>query len=175
MDRNRKLIQRNETKVSILQIIGFVLLVIGVVSLVVCSFCKLEQISTVISISFFITMLGFSFAFPSLLEGNDGLSTLRIVVFMVTNVVCMLLLRIGWSQGIQSLKNIGLDQYWVALIAFVFGAKATQSFFESRMANLGGQNVLTSPNQDNGQAEVPERIIKEAIDKNSRLCNRLLF
>lgn len=73
-------------------------------------------------------------AFPSLLEGSEGLSTMRIVVFMVTNVVCMLLLKIGWAEGITSLDQIGIDQYWVGIIAFAFGAKATQSFFESRMA-----------------------------------------
>lgn len=130
-------LRKNEGSLTILQIAGFMLLLLGVISLIISSFFKPDiypSIPSIISISFFVTMLGFSFAFPSLLEGNEGLSTMRIVVFMITNVICMLLLKIGWANGIASLEQIGLNQYWMGVIAFVFGAKATQSFFESRMA-----------------------------------------
>lgn len=130
-------LRKNEGSLTILQIAGFILLLLGVISLIISSFFKPDiypSIPSIISISFFVTMLGFSFAFPSLLEGNEGLSTMRIVVFMITNVICMLLLKIGWANGIASLEQIGLNQYWMGVIAFVFGAKATQSFFESRMA-----------------------------------------
>jgi hypothetical protein len=134
MNVKRKLIQKNENKVSILQMIGFILLLLGIISLITVSFLKGSIIPSVISVAFFTTMLGFSFAFPSLLAGNDGLSTMRIVVFMVTNVICMLLLKIGWADTIKSLADIGLNQWWMGVIAFVFGAKATQTFFESKMA-----------------------------------------
>jgi hypothetical protein len=81
-------------------------------------------------------MLGFAFAFPELLrDSTKGLSTMRIVVFMIVNVICILLLKIGWDQ--PSLKAIGLDQYWMGVIAFVFGAKATQTYFESKLAVPG--------------------------------------
>lgn len=84
-----------------------------------------------VAIFFFIIMLGMSFAFPTLLEGpNNDLSTMRITVFMMVNVICMLILKNGWDAG--SMKNIGVDEYWMGIIAFVFGAKATQSFFESK-------------------------------------------
>ena len=109
-------------------------MVLGIISLIVTSFFKGGIIPSLISVSFFITMLGFSFAFPSLLEGNEGLSTMRIIVFMMTNVICMLLLKIGWADSVKSLADIGLNQWWMGVIAFVFGAKATQSFFESKMA-----------------------------------------
>ena len=164
----RKLIQKNENKVSILQIVGFILLLFGVVSLIICSFRDSKLIASVVSISFFITMLGFSFAFPTLLQGNDGLSTMRIVVFMMTNVICMLLLKIGWSEGIQSLKSIGLDQYWVGVIAFVFGAKAAQSFSETRATKPIVSDSVAVPDKKDIPVEVPENIIKEAIDKNSK-------
>jgi hypothetical protein len=130
----RNLIQKNENQNSVLQIIGFVMMLSAITCLIIASFFTSDIICSVVSVSFFVTMIGFSFAFPSLLKGNKGLSTMRIVVFMITNVVCMLLLKIGWSKNIHSLKDIGLDQYWMGVIAFVFGAKATQSFFESRMA-----------------------------------------
>ncbi len=137
MSIKRDFLGKNEGSLTILQMAGFMLLLLGVISLIISSFFKPDifpSIPSIISISFFITMLGFSFAFPSLLEGNEGLSTMRIVVFMVTNVICMLLLKVGWAAGVKSLTDIGLNQYWMGVIAFVFGAKATQSFFESRMA-----------------------------------------
>jgi hypothetical protein len=145
---NRNFISPNEGRLTILQFIGFCLLVLGVSGMITASVLDAggyfgpEKISSVISIGFFISMLGFAFAFPSLLEGNEGLSTMRIIVFMVTNVICMLLLKIGWPAA--KLEDIGLDQYWVGVIAFVFGAKAVQSFFESGMARLSGRTKLSN-------------------------------
>jgi hypothetical protein len=139
--RQRNLIKKNEQGVSYVQILGFLLIGLGILYM---SFFLLpgnKASGEGMSISFFITMLGVSFAFPSLLEGNEGLSTMRIVVFMVTNVICMLLLKIGWNDKIDSLKEIGLDEWWMGVIAFVFGAKAAQSFFESKMASIKDPNI----------------------------------
>jgi len=125
-----KLISSGENKVSYVQIFGFILIVTGALTIIIAGLFDLS--ASIIAISFFITMLGVAFAFPTLLEGNEGLSTMRIVVFMVTNVICLLLIKIGWDKG--SLVCIGLDQWWMGIIAFVFGAKATQSYFESKLA-----------------------------------------
>ncbi|MEO6175346.1 MAG: hypothetical protein ABIP27_09365 [Flavobacterium circumlabens] len=130
----RDFIDKKEGKLTITRFIGFCMMMMGILALIACSFSLNEKVPNIIAIAFFLTMLGFSMAFPSLLEGSEGLSTMRIVVFMITNVVCMLLLKIGWSSSITSLDQIGIDQYWVGIIAFAFGAKATQSFFESKMA-----------------------------------------
>lgn len=131
---NRNFIEKNEGRLTILQFIGFLILILGITGLVLISFFAEESAAELVSITFFITMLGFALAFPSLLEGYEGMSTMRIIVFMVTNVICMLLLKIGWANDIKSFEDIGLDQYWMGVIAFVFGAKATQSFFESKLA-----------------------------------------
>ncbi|MFX6311328.1 hypothetical protein ABTF78_19545, partial [Acinetobacter baumannii] len=48
---------------------------------------------------------------------------MRIIVFMFANVICMLLLKIGWGKDISSLEDIGLNGYWMGVIAFLFGAK----------------------------------------------------
>ncbi len=134
----RKLIESGESRISITQIVGFVLAVVGLLYLFIrfmrlFSGRELKMSGTEIAVSFFIIMLGFAMAFPSLLrDQNKGVSTLRIVVFMITNVICLLFLKIGWEA--ENLTSIGVDQYWVAIIAFVFGAKAVQSFFESKMA-----------------------------------------
>lgn len=88
-----------------------------------------------IVIYFFIIMLGISFAFPTLLQSADqNVSTMRIVVFMMVNVICMLLLKNGWN--VDNLSEIKLDGYWMGIIAFVFGSKATQTFFENRKADF---------------------------------------
>ncbi len=174
MQSKRRLIQKNETAISILQIVGFVLILMGVISLMTCSFLMENIISSIIAISFLVTMLGVSFAFPSLLEGNEGLSTMRIVVFMITNVICMLLLKVGWAAGITSLKQIGLDQYWMGVIAFVFGAKAIQSFFESKIAvakenNANKPTQLPPPDRNDksnpGFAELKDRPVIEHHDE----------
>jgi drug/metabolite transporter (DMT)-like permease len=153
IDMERKLLHCSEEKISYLQIIGFAIILAGLVGLV---YLFVEQLpgkinaSTsggidgktqniyetgggIIAIDFFAIMLGFAFAFPDLLrDSNKGLSTMRIVVFMMINVICILLLKIGWGQ--PHLKDIGLDQYWMGVIAFVFGAKATQTYFESKLS-----------------------------------------
>jgi hypothetical protein len=132
---DRKLIHNRESKISFLQIIGFIVILSGLIYLFVRQiFFKLN--GETIAIDFFTIMLGFSFAFPDLLQdSNKGLSTMRIVVFMMINVICMLLLKIGWHS--ITLSAIGLDQYWMGVIAFVFGAKAAQTYFESKLAVPG--------------------------------------
>ena len=125
----RKLISSNETGISFIQIGGFIIIAIGIITIVI--FALLNN-SSIIAVSFFMIMLGIAFAFPTLLEGSEGLSTMRIVVFMVTNLICLLMIKIGWGK--DSLESIGLDQWWMGVIAFVFGAKATQSYFESKLA-----------------------------------------
>lgn len=128
----RKLLHNSADKISYLQIIGFLVILIGLIDLIITQIVgKLS--GEVIAIDFFAITLGFAFAFPDLLkDSNKGLSTMRIVVFMMVNVICMLLLKIGWEA--KSLHDIGLDQYWMGVIAFIFGAKATQTYFESKLA-----------------------------------------
>jgi lysylphosphatidylglycerol synthetase-like protein (DUF2156 family) len=128
----RKLLHHAEDKISYLQIIGFIVILSSILYLFYQQLVG-KVTGEAIAIVFFVIMLGFSFAFPDLLrDSNKGLSTMRIVVFMMINVICMLLLKIGWEQS--SLRAIGLDEYWMGVIAFVFGAKATQSYFESKLA-----------------------------------------
>lgn len=170
MDTKRKLIWKNEKRISILQMIGFALMTIGTVALIVCSLLSNTQVPSIVAVSFFITMLGYSFAFPSLLEGHAGLSTMRIVVFMMTNIICMLLLKIGWANTVTSLKDIGLDSYWVGIIAFVFGAKATQRYFESSLSGSDSSPAAdrsTKPDTEiidnKSEKYAEEDIIKAAI------------
>ncbi|HEY4323818.1 MAG TPA: hypothetical protein VGN20_07520 [Mucilaginibacter sp.] len=139
----RKLIHSSHGKISVLQIIGFVVIFFGLVYLFIQQITNKLNGET-IAIDFFTIMLGIAFAFPELLrDSNKGLSTMRIIVFMIINVICLLLLKIGWDE--HSLKEIGVDQWWVSIIGFVFGAKATQSYFESKVTT--NQAALTAAKQ----------------------------
>ena len=132
----RELIRQNGGKITYFQITGIVLIFIGVVYIVVsilsnkAHFLSAEKIA----VTFFVIMLGVAFAFPDLLKGQTKeLSTMRIIVFMFANVICMLLLNIGWNES--SLENIGLNGYWMGVIAFLFGAKTAQKYFENFRPN----------------------------------------
>lgn len=147
----RDLIKNDEGKLTYIQLLGFILILAGVIAIISFGF---GDKSSLIAISFFIIMLGVAFAFPTLLEGYEGLSTMRIVVFMVTNVICLLLIKIGWSNEIKSLADIGLDEWWMGVIAFVFGAKATQSYFENaNKLNLKKQSLSHEKSGENGKIE----------------------
>ncbi|HEY2583182.1 MAG TPA: hypothetical protein VGI43_15325 [Mucilaginibacter sp.] len=185
----RKLIHSSYEKISVLQIIGFAVIFFGLVYLFIGLIADKLNGET-IAIDFFTIMLGIAFAFPELLrDSNKGLSTMRIIVFMIINVICLLLLKIGWDR--HSLKEIGVDQWWVSIIGFVFGAKATQSYFESKVttnqANLAAakQVMLTAPQplapqqqMDSGSitptkltadADLPRRM-EDEIDKGETLA-----
>lgn len=123
------------------RILGYALLIFGVVNLLYrTAFLKDLVVTTIgefIALNFFIIMLGISLIFPSLLQDrNQGLSTMRITVFMMTNVICLLLLKLGWNA--PNLKSIGLDEYWMGMIAFIFGAKAAQTYFERKNGAVKG-------------------------------------
>ena len=138
----RDLIKKDEDKLTYVQLFGFVLIILGIIYFAsfllpsgiidILPFLKLDEHpeSSEVPIAFFTIMLGVAFAFPDMLKGQTKeISTMRIIVFMFANVICMLILKIGWDK--HSLGEIGLDGYWMGVIAFLFGAKATQSYFEN--------------------------------------------
>lgn len=123
--------ENSDKHITIFQLFGLILLILGVLAIV--TFAFIDNCSAGVAISFVIIMLGYSLAFPSLLQDqNQGLSTMRIVVFMMANVICLLMIKYGWN--LTNFHEIKIDEYWMGIIAFIFGAKATQAYFESKMA-----------------------------------------
>ena len=159
----RDWINKDEGKLTYVQLFGFILIIIGIVyftsfllpNFVLEFFNKpsnltLHSKSDEIPIAFFSIMLGVAFAFPDMLKGQTkDISTMRIIVFMFANVICMLLLKIGWDK--PSLEAIGLNGYWMGVIAFLFGAKATQSYFENA-GKLNNQPEQLKPIDDSHQS-----------------------
>ncbi|MEO8149049.1 MAG: hypothetical protein ABI723_15490 [Bacteroidia bacterium] len=148
----RNLINKDSEKVTYVQIMGFILIGFGVSYIMFFQFPKNEASSNGMAASFFLIMLGMSMSFPSLLKGQTkDVSTMRIIVFMFANVICMLLLKIGWDK--HSLSEIGLDGYWMGVIAFLFGAKATQAFFENADKFFSKKQIT------------PQEILSETVEK----------
>jgi len=156
----RDWIQKDEGKLTYVQLFGFILIALGVIYfssfllpsgiIDIFPFLKLDNHpeSSEVPIAFFTIMLGISFAFPDMLKGQTkDISTMRIIVFMFANVICMLLLKIGWDK--DSLSKIGLDGYWMGVIAFLFGAKATQSYFENANKIISTQQQNNSSDNNN--------------------------
>jgi len=155
----RKLITGDEGKVSWLQLIGF-LLILASIFYLVSNMLFLRINAGEVAIIFFDIMIGIAFAFPDMLKDNNHrVSTMRIVAFMIVNVICMLLLKIGWDK--TNFKDIGIDSNWVLIIAFVFAAKAAQSFFERRAAGTGAANNRLDITED----EKEPRDIKPGINR----------
>ncbi len=171
---SRDWILKNEGKLTLIQLFGLILIILGIVYfasfLLPTGFIEIFKAldldehadSNEVPLAFFTIMLGVSFAFPDMLKGQTKeISTMRIIVFMFANVICMLLLKIGWDK--TSLNQIGLDGYWMGVIAFLFGAKATQSYFENagKLAQAIEQN--NKPSHSNTPEEKPKPDISPLV------------
>jgi hypothetical protein len=165
----RDLIKKDEGKLTYVQLFGFLLIILGIVYFAsfllpsgiidILPFLKLDEHpeSSEVPIAFFTIMLGVAFAFPDMLKGQTKeISTMRIIVFMFANVMCMLILKIGWDK--HSLGEIGLDGYWMGIIAFLFGAKATQSYFENAKSLLPSNQ---QPSKSNEQIQISKIAIAQ--------------
>ena len=157
--RRRDYVDRYEGRLTILQVIGFWLLAIGILYFLIGPILLGKDSPEGVAISFFIIMLGVALAFPDMLKGQTrDISTMRIVVFMFANVICLLMLKVGWSKG--SLEEVGLDSSWVWVIAFLFGAKAAQAYAENK-----SRTAQAEP--DTTERDVPEVELAElAVEQN---------
>jgi hypothetical protein len=114
--------------------IGKVLVVIGITGFltsIILSFTPLAGLDTgaLPAGSFLIIMIGLAFAFPSMLEESPGsISTMRIIVFAVVMVFCVIYLKIAWSIG--SLGAFTIDKTWIYILGLAFGSKVFQKFGE---------------------------------------------
>lgn len=172
----RDWIQKDEGKLTYVQLFGFLLIAFGVVYLasyllpsgVIHAFpaLQLDEDPTPdgIAIGFFTTMLGVAFAFPDMLKGQTKeISTMRIIVFMFANVICMLLLKIGWNK--DSLQDVGLDGYWMGVIAFLFGAKATQSYFENAKSIAAAKDAPAADDSPLSRVELARLAVNQNRDE----------
>ena len=105
--------------------------VFGFLAAVILSFTPLADLDNgaVPAGSFLCVMLGMAFNFPSMLEESPGaLSTMRILVFAIVMVFCVIYLKIGWS--LNNFEEFTIDKTWIYILGLAFGSKVFQKFGE---------------------------------------------
>lgn len=150
----------NNNEISIFQIIGLILMIGSTFWLFFkMAFSSVDISPARLSLGFFFIMLGYAMAYPEMLvDHTKGLSTRRIVVFMMSLVVCMLFLKVGFGEEMGSFEKLKLDWSWLGLIAFIFGAKAAQSYFESQLFSRGIPST----------GVIEEKYLWEALDEDQQ-------
>lgn len=144
-----RLLIDQDKKITIFQIIGAILLLLGIVALLIIGISsyfegKEDNDGTFVAIGFFFIMMGIALLFPGMLRSDSkgGLSTMRIAVFMVVSVFVFLCIKIGWSC--QSFSNFKLDSTWGYIIAAALGSKAVQSLGENNIFGKSTNNPNSS-------------------------------
>ena len=113
---------------------GMALICIAIVGFIVSLFVN-NNISynfwggTIPAISFLILMMGLVFKFPTMLEESPGqVSTMRIIVFAISMVFCVMYIRLAWNTS--SLEGMKIDDKWVYILGLAWGSKVIQKFGE---------------------------------------------
>jgi hypothetical protein len=90
--------------------------------------------------SFLSIMLGVALAFPSMLQDTGGgVSTMRVMVFVIVVLFCTIYFKIGWT--ISKFEDFKIDRTWIYILGLAFGSKVFQRFGEE--ADDGAQKTTT--------------------------------
>ncbi len=114
---------------------GLILLMLGCLGMLAAAIIGYTTVSesdngSLIAVSFLLVMLGISFCFPTLLEESEGqVSTMRIIVFAVTMVFCVIYIKLGWQQS--SFSSFTVSNAWIYILGLAFGSKAFQRYGEN--------------------------------------------
>ena len=139
--------------------IGQVLIIIGIIGFlasVILSFTPVSGLDNgaLPAGSFLIIMIGLAFAFPSMLEESPGaISTMRIIVFAIVMVFCVIYLKIGWSVG--TIGEFSIDKTWIYILGLAFGSKVFQKFGEE------SETVKAETKVDLEEGQVTKKVQKE--------------
>jgi hypothetical protein len=124
---------------------GLFLIVLGTLGFVVAVIMSFTSYSGVDqgalpAASFLGILIGIAFAFPSLLQDTKGgMSTMRITVFAVVLLFCVIYIKIGWT--ITKFEQLTIDQRWVYILGLALGSKAFQRFGENEADDAAGSSV----------------------------------
>jgi hypothetical protein len=149
--KNKKFIHQ-AYNLSIMQIAGIVLLLIGMLTLITigiyeCSANGGQSVSSLIAIGFFIIMLGILFVFPDMIKSGktDETSTMRVVTYMIVSVFVFMCVKLGWDC--KTFKDFQIDRTWAYILGIALGSKAAQTFGEGKTVDPGvGIPAGQSPN-----------------------------
>lgn len=128
---------------------GLLLLGLGALCLIVAAIVSYTIFSesdngSLIAVAFLMIMIGISFCFPSLLEEAEGqVSTMRIIVFAVTMVFCVIYIKLGWQQA--SFSDFTVSSTWIYILGLAFGSKAFQKYGEGEPTDEPNPPSTTTP------------------------------
>jgi uncharacterized membrane protein len=125
----------NANNVNYRLVAGIALVALGIVGLLLSVFISMVSYASELdngalpAVSFFIVSLGVAFYFPDLLQDErKNLSTMRVVVFMVVSIFCIVAIKIGWQA--RTFDEFTIDSTWVYILGLGFGSKVFQKFSE---------------------------------------------
>lgn len=122
-----------QTKTQTLGLWVIILGVIGLIAAISINFIQpVKELDNgaIPACSFFFIMLGVAFCFPEMLQDETkALSTMRVVVFMVVSVFCIITVKLGWTMS--SFEQFTIDKAWIYILGLAFGSKVFQSFSEN--------------------------------------------
>jgi hypothetical protein len=124
---------------------GLCLIVLGVVGFVASAIISFTVYSgmdngALPALSFLSIMLGVALGFPSMLQDTGGgVSTMRVVVFVIVVLFCTIYFKIGWS--ISKFEDFKIDKTWIYILGLAFGSKVFQRFGEE--PDAGTQQTTT--------------------------------
>lgn len=136
---------------------GFALIVLGALGLLVAAIlaltlgCQpapgqgpgmLRSPGALPAVSLFLVLLGMTLYFPELLsDENKGLSTMRVVIFMIISVFIIIAMKIGWEA--TGFSDWDITPTWVTLIGLAFGGKMIQSLSEQLRQRAITSNAIS--------------------------------
>ena len=119
------------------KVIGLTLIICGIIVIKNCLYPSetIDFVSSIdlggrVAFGFFLIMLGMPFFFPDLLQGSNGSTPMRIVVFMIVSVFAIITIKLGWS--IERLSEFSIDKSWIYIIIAALGGQVTQDFIERK-------------------------------------------
>jgi len=124
------------------KIFGIILIGVGTLGFVIAGIVHFTEVSdldqgALPASAFFLVMIGMAFCFPTLLrENKTEVSTMRVVVFAVVMVFCVIEIKIGWTAG--SFSEFTIDSTWIYILGLAFGSKAFQRFAEDNQPDVDG-------------------------------------
>jgi hypothetical protein len=142
-------------RLTSLQIIGIVLLFIGIIILIgigiatifeTSTSALIDDESTLVAIAFLFIMLAIALIYPDMLKSpdNSSYSVMRIAVFMIVSLFSFLVAKIGWNC--KSMADFQVHSGWAAIISATLGSKAIQSLGEN---NVFGKKPPVVPSSTN--------------------------
>ncbi len=139
---------KEDDNATTLQFFGGWLIFVGIFILLLISILNVwlnSDFSRIAATSFLMVMLGISFVFPSMLQDdNNGLSTMRVVVYMIVCVFIAFVVKDGWNIG----KLVEISPNWMYLILTALGGKTVQSYTEYLKMKTSNNNGNLSKNSD---------------------------